>query len=82
MSEMCWDIPNQIWNIVRFGTLDTTIFQVNINTFGLWLGFRHMIQNLTMSQINMVRFSTFDVQTDHIYVNLRHSQIWNIQYET
>ena len=58
------------------------MFQVNINMFGLWFGFRHMIQNLTMSQINMVRFSTFDVQTDHIYVNLRHSQIWNIQYET
>ena len=61
-----WDIPNQIWNMVRFGTLDTpnpTMFQINIDTFGSWLGFRHMIPNPTMSQINMVC--------------LEHGQVWD-----
>jgi len=48
-----WDIPNRIWNTVGFGTLgvpNLTMFQINIGTFGSWLGFSYVIPNPTMYQ--------------------------------
>ena len=48
-----WDIPNRIWNTVGFGTLgvlNLTMFQINISTFGSWLGFGYVIPNPTMIQ--------------------------------
>ena len=59
--------------MVRFGTLDTsnpTMFQINTDMFGPWLGFRYIIPNLTISQINMMclehaKFNTPGAQTDH-----------------
>jgi len=49
-----WDIPNQIWNIVRFGThnvLNLTMSQINIGTFGVWMGFGYVIPNPSMHQM-------------------------------
>ena len=48
-----WDIPNRIWNTVGFGTVgvpNLTMFQINIGTFGSWLGFSYVIPNPTMYQ--------------------------------
>jgi len=71
MLNSIWNIPNWIWNIVKFGTLSVwnpTIFQINIaigtvNTKMvyylipcIWIivGFRHVIPNLIMFQVNMI----------------------------